>query len=435
MDEILHGVALGGLEAVEDAAGEVLHAEAGGAEAAAEAGVALEEGPFVGVVEDAGVAEEAGVVGAVVEEVAEAGGAEEEGGVEEGARLFDGGAVPVAFDAGEVGEVGEALARAAEGADGAGRVDGHVQGWPEHDIRVAVKRPPWRCGFMFGRSLAGASPMPSLDRGALLDGSFHHHLLSDRDRLDGYAEAIRRVVRPGDVVADLGAGSGVLSWLAWRAGARKVYAVESNTHSHSALLRLVRRNGALGHVVAVLGDGTQWRPPEDVDVVICELMETGLLHEPIAAVMRNVRAWPKAPRQVLPKVARLQVEGVELLHDEFQGYRASLSGFRYVSEGVPVTDRVSYAEYDFEKQAPGESVQGEVTLRVQRDGLLGGLQLRTRTLVAEGVEVGEGPAYCTPVVLALEDPVPVVAGARVLASVSYDFDYTARPLVYDVRIL
>lgn len=273
--------------------------------------------------------------------------------------------------------------------------------------------------------------MPSIGRPELLDGSFHHHLLRDRARLDGYAEAITRVVRPGDVVADVGSGSGILAWLAWRAGARKVHAVESNTNSYKALLRLVRLNGALGHVVPTLSDGTQWKPPEPVDVVLCELMETGLLHESIAAVMRNVRSWPHRPRAVVPRLARLLVEGVEL-DDVYHGYRAPLPGFRYAGEGIPLTDLVAYAEYDFEGDAPPETVEASFVLGVRRAGELGGIQLRTRTVVAPGVEVGEGPAYCTPVVLTLERPLRVEAGARLAGRLSYDFDYTARPLTFEL---
>ena len=54
----------------------------------------------------------------------------------------------------------------------------------------------------------------------------HREYLSDLNRLDAYRRAIEERVRPGFVVVDLGAGSGIMGLLACRAGARRVYAID-----------------------------------------------------------------------------------------------------------------------------------------------------------------------------------------------------------------
>ena len=78
-------------------------------------------------------------------------------------------------------------------------------------------------------------------------------MIRDRVRTDAFQRAINSVVRRGDIVADVGAGSGILSVFAARAGAARVYAVEQT--SIAALAEeLAAANGVAEIVEVIHGD-------------------------------------------------------------------------------------------------------------------------------------------------------------------------------------
>lgn len=64
----------------------------------------------------------------------------------------------------------------------------------------------------------------------------HEEMVADAVRVDSYHEAIRRHVRPGDVVVDLGTGTGILALFAAQQQAKQVYALD-----HSPFIEVARR--------------------------------------------------------------------------------------------------------------------------------------------------------------------------------------------------
>ena len=115
----------------------------------------------------------------------------------------------------------------------------------------------------------------------------HRTMIRDRVRTEAFQLAINSVVRPGDTVLDVGAGSGILSMFAARAGAARVYAVE-RTPIAGLAEQLAAANGVADTVTVIHGDVTDIELPEPVDVIVSEWLggfgiDEGMLGPVIAA--------------------------------------------------------------------------------------------------------------------------------------------------------
>ena len=107
---------------------------------------------------------------------------------------------------------------------------------------------------------------------AVLEYSLHDHgrMIRDRDRTDAYARALERVIRPDSIVLDIGAGSGILSLLAARSGARRVFAVEPTDVIELARV-LAAVNGVADTVEFIQARSTTISLPERADVIVSDL--------------------------------------------------------------------------------------------------------------------------------------------------------------------
>jgi SAM-dependent methyltransferase len=144
----------------------------------------------------------------------------------------------------------------------------------------------------------------------------HRTMICDRVRTEAFRRAIDSVVRPGDVVLDVGAGSGILSVFAARAGASRVYAVERTTVAVVAQ-ELAAANGVASIVRVIHGDVLDVELPEGVDVIVSEWLggfgiDEGMLPPVIAARER----WLKPGGVMIP---RSVTAWAALVHDRYLG--------------------------------------------------------------------------------------------------------------------
>jgi SAM-dependent methyltransferase len=127
---------------------------------------------------------------------------------------------------------------------------------------------------------------------------YHRTLIADRVRLAAFRDALAAVIVPGrTTVADIGAGTGVLAFLAAKLGARRVYAYEMN--EIGALAHNLKSLNRLRNVELVAGRSTDIIDPPRVDVVVSETLGNYALEEFLVETMNDARARHINPGGVL----------------------------------------------------------------------------------------------------------------------------------------
>ena len=138
----------------------------------------------------------------------------------------------------------------------------------------------------------------------------HLGYVSDGIRLEHFKAALAKVIRPGDRVADLGSGSGVLGLLCLQAGASHVVAIDDSAIIDIARESLVRA-GQGDNATFIRGISSQIELPEPVDVVICDHVGYfGFDYGIIEFIQDARRRFLKPGGTLMPSKIRLNVAAV-----------------------------------------------------------------------------------------------------------------------------
>lgn len=138
--------------------------------------------------------------------------------------------------------------------------------------------------------------------------SQQQNMMQDYIRTSTYQRAIHSNISDfqNKVVLDVGAGSGILSFFAAEAGARKVYAVEASNMAEHAL-RLINANKLDDIISVISGKIEEIELPQKVDIIISEPMGYMLYNERMLETFLHAKKWLKDGGKMFPSRADLHV--------------------------------------------------------------------------------------------------------------------------------
>jgi predicted RNA methylase len=228
---------------------------------------------------------------------------------------------------------------------------------------------------------------------------FAYICLKDAVRTTSFQTAIKRTVQPGDVVLEVGAGTGILSLFAAAAGARKVFAVEIDEYLCECLAETVRANGLTGIIEILPGDAREIDLPAAVDVVIAELIDTGLVEETQIPVLNSLleRGVATTTTRFIPDAYHTEVQlmwmeehlyghVLRVPRHEWPSFAGDDGWMQFLS--LERSSRASVWSGRFGAGPHEPEVSRSLTLAVRPAGPVNALKLCGRVELAEGLQVG-----------------------------------------------
>jgi protein arginine N-methyltransferase 1 len=234
-------------------------------------------------------------------------------------------------------------------------------------------------------------------------------MLSDTARYGAYRRAITACVRPGDVVLEIGCGPGLFSLLACEAGARKVYAIESEEIVHHAR-ELAAENGMADRIEFFHAMSHKVQLPERVNAIIFDLRGSlPFFHGAIPSIEDARRRFLNPGGRIIPRRDVLKAAIVEAKEyyskmtvpwkTGHQGITLSrslslvLNGCYTTHFDVDqlLTKAKNWAVLDYQSGA-AVNAASEMSFQVDKAGIAHGICVWFEADVADGIVFSSGPS-------------------------------------------
>jgi type II protein arginine methyltransferase len=277
---------------------------------------------------------------------------------------------------------------------------------------------------------------------------WHIPMLNDTRRNDAFEAAIVAAIAaagPAARVLDIGTGSGLLSMMAARAGARCVTACEMVPVIADTARRIIEDNGYSDCITVHTTPSTELvvgeHLPERADILVSEILSSDLLTEKVIDTFEDAHARLLKPDAiVIPRAASAigclvesRVLADYVFVNKVSGFDVSRFG-ALAAQKLPIhgtmTDwkRLSHdvelLRIDLTRKAHPTDLQ-ELSIAVVEDGIAAGIVQWMQADLAEGITFDNQPDGYTDggwlqVLHTFPEPIPVRAGDRLNVAVGHD---------------
>lgn len=195
---------------------------------------------------------------------------------------------------------------------------------------------------------------------------WHFKIIKDKARNAAFEDALLRAIKPDLRVLDIGAGTGLLSMIAAKAGAKQIISCEANPAIAQTAAKIVQQNGYADQVKIIAKHSTAINPDTDMggqaDIIVSEIVANDFVTEGVLPALRDAAQRLLAPGgKMIPQGGSIQIAlAYWSQYDDFCAAKENdfdLSGFNALlphRHSLKVHDpdltmcSESYALYDFD---------------------------------------------------------------------------------------
>lgn len=260
-----------------------------------------------------------------------------------------------------------------------------IPNYPNQFSLDSSNAPQWLPKVEEGFSTPSSEPVPD----------WHFSMMNDKERNDAFYAALKAHITPETVVLDIGTGAGLLSLVAAKLGAKKVYTCEKVAPVANLAEQIIAQNGYSDRIEVIKKISSEItignEIPEPVDLLVTEIVDCRLLGEGILPTIIHARKHlVKENACIIPQAGQVFFQAFESAEMVSQNSVANVYNFDFQLFNQ-LAHKSTFEErcHRFEKKALIKPTVG-----IDFDFQNGNLENAQRTVYVEAIDSGVLEAIC-----------------------------------------
>lgn len=230
---------------------------------------------------------------------------------------------------------------------------------------------------------------------------YHCDLLKDTHRIAAFYDGINDYIKTSksnEVAFDLGSGVGILSYFLVDYF-QKIYSVEINPKT----AKLIKKNLSEWSNVEIINDDAKtYKFTEKADLIVCEMLDTGLIDEEQVDVLNHALDFLKPDGEVIPSGVINIAEPVEMMTVKLDYDDFNFSLNHKSPEYNLLGEKIVYQEISFKRKIK-KDLNINLNFKINSNGVFNAVKISTYTLINEKLIAGPSSMLNPPLFIPLKN--------------------------------